>query len=143
MNERKESMSEGNLATALRQDAIAHASKEDKPFFEMMTDRAIIERILICKVCEQRVLAYEMATIANSMEDLDKLLVEFGDMEHVDRCLRVMVQLGPEGLHHLQIHREEQEEEQFSREVENFQRLFEQHKHELLDIMKEDGEQAG
>jgi len=131
-------MSESNLAAALRQDMIAHASDEDRPFLEMMDDRAIIERVLICKVCEQRVLAYDMAIIANSPEELDKLLVQFGDMEHLDRCLPVMEQLGLEGLHQLQVHREDQEMEEFRREVGQYQTFFEQHKHELLDIMKDE-----
>jgi hypothetical protein len=126
-------MTEQLLAADLRQDAIAHASDEDRPFFAMMDDRDIIERVLICTLCDQRVLAYEMAIIANSMEELDGLLVRFADQEHLKRCVPRMMGLGPEGLAQLQIHREDQE----SAENEHFMRIFEQHKHELLDIMED------
>jgi hypothetical protein len=114
-----------------------HASEEDKPFFVTMDDRHVIERIIICTVCEQPVLAYDMAIIANSGKELDGLIAQFADHAHLARCLPIMEQLGPEGLSLLKQHREEQEEEQFSRDVAEFQGLFEQHKHELLDIMED------
>jgi hypothetical protein len=126
-------MSEHLLAADLRQDAMVHASDEDRKFFVRMDDRSIIERVLICTLCSQRVLAYEMAIIANSMKELEKLLVQFGDKEHFIRCVPVMMELGSEGLRQLQTHREDQE----SAQLEHFMSLFEQHKHELLDIMED------
>lgn len=130
-------MTEKALAESLRQESIKHASEEDKPFFEKMDDRDIIERIIICTVCEQPVLAYQMAIIANNGKELDGLITKFADQAHLAKCLPIMMQLGPEGLSQLKQHREEQEMEQFSRDVAHFQNLFEQHKHELLDIMED------
>lgn len=125
------------LAASLRRDCLQHASEEDKPFFEVMPDQQIIERILICSVCEQPVLAYDMAIIANTGKELDGLIAQFADQAHLAKCVPIMMQLGPAGLAQLKQHREDQEMEQFSRDVAHFQTLFEQHKHELLDIMED------
>jgi hypothetical protein len=129
-------LTEQALAAALRHDSLECASEEDKPFFERMADRDIIERILICSVCERPVLAYQMAIMANTGKELDGLIAQFADQAHLAKCVPIMMKLGPEGLSQLKIHREEQEEEQFSRDVAEFQGLFEQHKHELLDILE-------
>jgi hypothetical protein len=130
-------LTEKALAESLRKDSLEHASEEDRPFFERMDDRAIIERILICSVCERPVLAYQMAIMANTGKELDGLIAQFADQAHLAKCVPIMMKLGPEGLSQLKIHREEQEMEQFSRDVAEFQGLFEQHKHELLDIMED------
>lgn len=130
-------MSEQILAAQLRQEYLEACSAEDRPGFEHMEDKDIIERMIHCSYCEERILAYEMAIIANTGEELSRLMVQFGDQKHFKQCLPAMEQFGLNGMKRLWKLRDKHEEEQLEQGIAFFQALFEDRKHEFLDIIEQ------
>lgn len=130
-------MSEQMLAARLRQGYLGACSEEDRPAFERMEDRDIIERMIHCSYCNERILAYGMAITSNTDEELSRLMVQFGDQKHFKQCLPAMEQFGLNGMKRLWKLRDEHEEEQLEQGIAFYHALFEDHKHELLDIMKQ------
>ncbi len=133
-------MSEQTLAPLLRQGYLEACSEEDRPFFERMEDRNIIERMIHCSYCDERILAYEMAITANTYDELSRLMMQFSNQKHFNQCLSAMEQLGPRGMKRLWKLRDDYENEQFEQGIALFQTIFDAHKHELLDIMKQPGD---